>query len=184
MSDELSFLEEDHTVVDDTLKELGEKIQSLLEVRQKIAFLEDKVSEAEAEEKALSGEEIPTILLSRGLSSIRLATGEKVEIKESVYASVPKDLIKRKSVLKWLSENEGEYLIKRELVVEDPEAHLVDYLRKQHVLFEQRLSVNTNSFKAYLSSNLGMKKGSLQTMELGDIPQEANPFIAKKTIIK
>ena len=65
--------------------------------------------------------------------------------------------------------------------MEEPEKHIIVYLREKAVPFESKLTVNTNSFKAFLSEKLGMKKGSLQTLEIQDVPKEANPFIYKET---
>ena len=182
MSD-LSYLAPSDTPREDVLRELGKKVHDLLEKRKEIAFAEEKLKELSKQEAELSREEIPQIILSRGLSSVRLDTGEKVEVIEHLAASVPKDEVKRKVVFAWLVQNQGAYLIKQELVVEDPEQELVDYLRKKEIPFTKGLSMNTNSFQAFLRAGLGMKKGTLQTLEIGEIPKEANPFVYKETKI-
>ena len=183
MSD-TSFLDDVDQGIDDILAELGSKVKSLLDKRQEIAFMEDKLKEAKKEEATLSGEEIPQLLLSRGISEIKLDTGEKVEVVEKLAASMPKDPKKRQAIFTWLAENRGSHLIKQELKVEEPEAHIIAYLRGKGIPFDNEMSVNTNSFKAFLSAELGMKKGSLQSIELADIPREANPYVFKRTNIK
>ena len=174
----------DDVPMDDILVELGEKVQALLASRKQLEFLADKMKEEAEKEKALSQEEIPNLVLSRGLSEIKLATGEKVIITEGLFCGVPKDPIKKRIVLKWLSKNQGEHLIKREVTVEEPEEHILKYLKDKGIPFIDQMNVNTGSLKAFLSAQLGMKKGSLQVIELGEIPSEANPFVLKKTKIK
>lgn len=179
------FLESLKPDVIDILEELGNKVNALLNKRKEIAFMEEKLEEANKKEKELSEDEIPMLLLSRGLSSIKLKTGEKVEIIEKLAAGIPKkDKLKRAAIFKWLIENKGAYLVKKELIVDEPEDSIINFLREKGIPFSNELNVNTNSFKAFLSDKLGMKKGSLQTLELSEIPKEANPYIYKKTDIK
>ncbi len=178
------FLDNIDTDIDDILAELGEKVHSLRDKRQEIVFAEEKLKELKQEETGLSQEEIPQILLSRGLSSIKLSTGEKVDIVEILAASMPKDPKKKSTVMTWLVKNQGEHLIKRELTVEEPEEKIVQFLRREGIPYLNELKVNTNSFKAFLRQGLGMKKGSLQVLEIGDIPKECNPYVFKRTDIK
>jgi len=179
--EDLSFLENQEPNLD-TLSKLGEKVKELIDKRKAIDFLDAKLKEAKADEFILSGETIPTLLLSCGLTSLILDTGEKITVKEKLAVTMPKkDIKKRQVVFKWLIEIGGEYLIKKELTVEEPEKHIVDYLREKAIPFENKLNVNTNSLKAFLAEKLGMKKGSLQTLEIQDVPKETSPFIYKET---
>jgi len=183
MSD-INFLEGEQKV-DDILVELSEKVTKLIQKRKDINFVEDKLKEMAKQEKELSQESIPQLLLSRGLSSITLGSGEKIEIVEKLTASIPKRNEGNKSkVLKWLIENGGANLIKQELKIEEPEKLIVDFLQEQGIPFTNLPSVNANSFKAFLNAKLGLKKGSLQELELSDIPKEANPYVYKETKIK
>ena len=178
-----SFLESLKPDVTDILKELKSKIDKLVKIRKDIKFMEDKLAKANKDEASLSSEDIPNLLLSRGLSELKLDSGEKIIIKEKLFASVPKEQGKQKIVISWLIENGGAYLVKKELKVEDPEEHILNYLKEQGIGFSNELSVNTNSFRAFLNEKLGMKKGSLPVMEIGEIPKQANPFIHKETKI-
>ena len=183
MSD-TSFLEGEQKV-DDILAELSERVASLIQKRKDIDFAEEKLKEMNVQEKELSQESIPQLLFSCGLSSISLTTGEKIEVIEKLTASIPKRNEENKGkVLKWLIENGGANLIKQELKIEEPEKLIVDFLQKQGIPFSNLPSVNANSFKAFLNAKLGLKKGSLQEIELGDIPKEANPYVYKETKIK
>lgn len=180
---DMSFLESLKPDVIDILKELGNKLNKLLKTRHEIGFIEEKLKEMKKEERELSGEEIPNLLLGRGLSSIKLETGERVEILEKLAVSVPKDRTKRSIIFTWLVENGGNYLIKKELKVEEPEDSIIEYLKFHGIPFTNELGMNTNSLKAFLNDKLGMKKGSLQVIEISDIPKEINPFIFRETKI-
>lgn len=183
-NDDVVFLEGQEKVAD-ILEELADKVNKLIQKRADIAFSEVKLKEMNVQEKSLSQDEIPQLLLSRGLSSISLSTGEKIDIIEKLAASIPKrDEIKKSKVLKWLIENGGGNLIKQELKVEEPEKVIVDFLQEKGIPFTNLPSVNSNSFKAFLNAKLGLKKGSLQELELGDIPEEVNPYLYKETKIK
>ena len=182
MSD-TSFMEGQEKI-DDILLELGQKVESLIKKRKDISFIEDQLKEMTESERVLSREEIPQLLLSRGLSSITLQTGEKIDIIEKLTAAIPKDSVKRSLVLKWLINNGGDNLITQELKIEEPELKLIEYLQEEGIPFFNNHVVNTNSFKAFLNAKLGLKKGSLQELEIADIPKEANPFIYRETKIK
>ncbi len=169
---------------DDILVELSGKVTSLIQKRKDISFAEEKLKEIIRQERILSREEIPQLLLSRGLSSITLETGEKIDIIEKFTAVIPKDETKRSLVLKWLIKNGGDNLIVQELKIEEPELSLFEYLQEEGIPFFNEHKVNTNSFKAFLNAKLGLKKGSLQELEINDIPKEVNPFIYKETKIK
>jgi len=179
--EDLNFLE-NQDPNEDTLSKLGEKVKELIDKRKAVGFLDIKLKEAKSEEKILSGETIPDLLLGCGLTSLILDTGEKITVNEKLAVTMPKkDIRKRQVVFKWLIEIGGEHLIKKELIVEEAEKHIVDYLREKAVPFENKLNVNTNSLKAFLAEKLGMKKGSLQTLEIQDVPRETSPFIYKET---
>ncbi len=181
---ETDFLEREEKV-DDILEELSSKVNKLIEIRKDIVFKEEMVKGEKERERVLSREEIPQLLLSRGLSVIYLSTGERIDIVEKLTASIPKKNIEdRSKVLKWLIENGGSNLVVKELKVEEAEELVIDFLQEKGIPFTNAPSVNANSFKAFLNAKLGLKKGSLQEIELGDIPKEANPYLYKETKIK
>lgn len=159
-------------------------IQRLIELRKTIAEKEDELSDLNAQERLLSREEIPAILLQHGLSSLDLANGLRVTIKEELDVSLPKNEEGRKIVLKWLSEKGGADLIKDSLTMTDPDQDIRDILADRGIIFEERKDVNTMSFKAWFRRALGMTKGSIASVAITDVPAEANLFLYKKTEIK
>ncbi len=181
---DFKFLEGKDSPATDVLKEISRAVNALLNVRKDIDQLEEQLKVIKKDEVQLSQEEVPNLLLERGLTSITLESGEKIEISEDLHASLSKDPTKRKIVLKWLVKNGGAGMIKEELTVEEPEKSLLDYLVEEEIPFAKIFDVHHSSLRAFLKSKLGITKGSLQEIEIGDIPKEANIFVFKKTKIK
>jgi len=167
------------------LKKLSKLSIFLKEKRKIIALLEMQLAEAKENERQLSQEEIPMLLLRNSVTSINLEDGSKVSIQEKIRVSLPKkDFIKRNTVMKWIIENGGANIIKRELKIEEPEKGVIDFLKENNIFFEDKKDIHASTLKAWLSSKLGMSKNSLQEIEVGDVPIEANLFIFKETKIK
>lgn len=186
---ETSFLEEKQEIngkeEEKDLKILAKLCDNLKKGRKTIAYLEDQLRVAKEFEKKLSQEEIPNLLLSKGISSLSLDDGLTVSINESIKVSLPKkDLIKRANILKWIIENGGANIIKRELTIEEPSIQTISILKKNAVLFEDKKNIHASTLKAWFKSKLGMSKNSLQEIEIGDVPKEANLFLYKETKIK
>lgn len=184
LTSNLSFLEKEAEENAEVLDEIVTACKQLTETRETIAFLQAQLETQKKIEEELSSETIPNLLLAQGLLSIELDTGDKVRIDEKLYASVPKDPKNKRIVVNWLIKQNGQYLIKREVSIEEPEKWILDLLNEKDVPHAERHTINTNSFKAFIRAKLGLKKGSLQEIELSDIPREANTFIRKETIIK
>lgn len=184
MENDLGFLEQPDKVDTNILAELKEKVDQLIDQRSRINLLEEQVKQEREKEARLSGEEIPNILLAHGITSINMESGEKIEVIEKLSASVPKeDIIKRNTVFHWLIQNGGSYLIKQELVVEEPEKAIIEFLDQKGIPYANEKKVNTNSFKAFLAAKLGMKKNTLAEIEISSVPKEASPFIYRETKI-
>ncbi len=182
MSDFLEDIEEGFTPSD--LEHLGAMIETLEIVQETIETMEAELKKANERERLLSREQIPDLLLSRGLSEIKTADGKKVIVKEKIACGVPKDPVKKKTVLLWIVENGGSSIIDKILTVEDPEQRLKDQLLQAGVPFKNEASVHYMRFRSFLSEKLGLKKGSLAEIEPTDVPVEANLFIYKETTIK
>lgn len=185
MSD-LSFLEDTPVQSEEgDLKLLSEYVSALKEKRQKIDFLEDQLKALKEEERKMSREVIPDFLLSKNLETIGLATGETVQIQKELSVALPKkDILKRKIVLNWIIENGGAGIIKEVLSVEEPETVVFNFLEENGIPFSHDKDIHHSTLKAWFKEQLGMKKGQLQKIEVGDVPTEANLFIYNETKIK
>jgi len=86
----------------DDLEQLDAYIVLLKTVQEEIAEATEKLKEMGVRERLLSREQIPELLLSRGLSEVKLVDGQKVTVTEKVACSVPKNPVNKSIVLKWL----------------------------------------------------------------------------------
>ena len=182
MSDFLDSVSQEFTPGD--LEQLGAMIETLEEVTTGIATLEEELKAAKERERLLSREQIPDLLLSRGLSEIKTSDGKKVIVKEKIACGVPKDPVKKKTVLNWVIEQGGSSIIDKTLTVDEPEQKLKDQLLKDGIPFKSDVAVHHMRFRSFLSELLGLKKGSIATIEPNDVPSEANLFVYKETTIK
>jgi len=174
----------DKKITQDSLTEIAETAKRLIAVRKDIAMMEINLETLKKKEKALSQETMPDLLLEHGLTSITLETGEKITITEEVYSTLAKDPIKRRFVLKWIVKNGGAAIIKKLCTVEEPEKVLIDFLNEMDIPYDATQDIHHSTLRAWWRSKLGITKGSLQEIEVGDIPKEASVFIYKKTKIK
>jgi len=184
MKQDFKFLEGKDSPATDVLKEISTAVNILIDIRKDIDHMEDQLKDLKKDETQLSQEDVPNLLLERGLTSITLESGEKIEISEDLHTSLPKDPIKRKVVLRWLINNGGSGMIKEEVKIEEPEKSLIDYLIEEDIPFERIHDIHNSTLRAFFKSKLGISKGSLQEIEIGDIPKEASIFVFKKTKIK
>ena len=123
MSD-LGYLEQGDTPAepqDSELKQLSRMAKVLDEKRKTIALMEQQLKDAKAEERKISEEEIPNLMLSKNLTAITTEDGFKITIKEELKAYLPKDELKRSTALKWILTNNGEGIIKERIEVEEPD---------------------------------------------------------------
>lgn len=181
MSD-MGFLEKENSI---DLKLIGEKCQVLKEKQKSIDMLKMQLEQATKEERNLSREEIPNLLLQAGLTSVSLETGEVIKIQENLSVSLPKkDLIKRNKVLTFIINNGGANIIKRKVTVEEPELLILNFLKENKIPFDDKKDIHASTLKAWFKNKLGMSKASLQELELQDIPGEAGIFVYNETKIK
>jgi hypothetical protein len=155
MSDELKDMFDADARVDVTDDDLGrvrKLARDLLNVQATIANLETQLKTQKDAEKQLSEIDIPTAMSEIGLTDFRLDTGERVEIKSGVRASIPEKY--RDAAFKWLRDNNLGSIIKNKVVAmfgrgEDSAATaLVDELKKDGRNVEQDISVPWNTLTA------------------------------------
>ena len=166
------------------LKKLSSMVDILAEKRKQISLMEDQLKQAKAEERKIGEEEIPTFMLSKGLTAITTESGFKVSVKEELKAYLPKEPIKRSVALKWVVANDGEGIIKDKIEVEEPEQSIVTYLNENNIPYRHIRDINNRTLVAYMKGLLGISKGSLQTVELSEIPAELGAYVYNKTTIK
>ena len=184
VKEDTSFLEGEKENGLDILEELSNYADAVVNIHKDISETEELIKGMKKEERKLSEEDIPNLMLSKGLTSISLESGETIVVTEDLTAALPKDPTNRKIVLKWLIDNGGSGMIKEEINIEEPEKLLLTYLIDNRIPFDKIFNVHHATLKSFLKSKLGITKGSLQEVELGDIPKEVNVFVYRKTKIK
>ncbi len=166
------------------LETLGAYVHALEMVNKHVAQLEEQLKTANENVRLLSREQIPDLLLSRGLSEIKTADGKKVTVKEKISCGVPKDPDKKQVVLRWVIEQGGESIIDKNLIIGEPEESIKDYLLTKGIPFRNDIGVHHARFRSFMSEKLGLKKGSIADVNVEEVPKEANLFVYKETTIK
>jgi len=145
-------------------------------------FWQKKVTEAELLLKDVADRlrqvqeiDLPNAMAQAGVSSITLPSGEKVSIKEDIFASIPKDRLDQ--ALGWLRNQGLGDVIKNAVTVafgkgEDEQANeLLRILTEHHwrQLADQKMSVHPQTLKALIKEQLA--KGTNVPFELfGVVP--------------
>ena len=169
MSDDTSWMD-DVTVEQEgatLIKNMNKYVDELLRLRWEMEEAEEKARRAKAAYDTYSRATLPDIFKLNGVTSIQSNDGVIIKIVTKTTASMKKDKESRDSVCKWLREHDGERLIKEELIVDSLNK---DRLRDAGVAFDEDVSVNTNSLKAFLLDALG-QNGAPATITVEDIPK-------------
>lgn len=181
-----SYLANENFEIDpQQLSNLSERIKELRNIREDIESLEKKLKDLKNIESKISSEEIPEHLSKFGIDSIKLEDGQEVSIKEDIHVTLPKtNPVKREKMLEWISAHGGGGIIKDNLIVQDPTEDIIDYTKDKNFSFERKKDIHSQTLKAFFREIIGMKKNSIQKVDLDEIPPEANFYIYKKTNIK
>lgn len=174
-----------YNIRDESLSQLGAFTSALVDVRDEIEKMEERMKSLKERERVLSQEEIPSVLLQNNLTMIQLEDGRKLEVVEKIHVGLPKkDPVKRSKVLSWVIAQGGSDIIKDELKISDPNQGWVQKLKELQIPYERSQDIHHQSFSAFIRNKLGMTKGSVPEIEVSDVPPEANLFVYKETKIK
>lgn len=177
-------LEEEATNKNNDLKKLSDLITVLNAKRKEINLIDDQLKILRKEEKVISEVEIPEYMASRNWESITTKEGFKVTVKESLKAYLPKEPLNRSTALRWIIKNKGASIIKNKLEIEDPEVNVVNFLTVNNVPFKKIQDIHNSTLVSFMKGLLGISKGSLQTVELSEVPEELGAYMFNKTTIK
>jgi hypothetical protein len=143
----------------DLLTGLAERQQ---ELEAEIAGKQAEIKKLEAEVREISWKQIPELLDSLNMESFKLASGFEITVKEDLRLSIPKDPERRAEVIKWLIENDGEYLIKEEFGFRfdkgegDAAKQFEEFIKTYdgQLRMDKFEGVETNSVKSFLKNKL------------------------------
>ena len=176
-------MEQDQTdVIDQTknINSLANQVKKLKALEDEIRDDEELIKKKKNNLEQISGEIIPTMLSEMGLSSLKLADGSSVDVKQNYSASI--SVANREKAYSWLRQNGLGDIIKNEITVsfgrgEDNKA--ADYANLalgQGYQPTQKLKVEPMTLKALVRERI----------EAGnDLPTDIfNVFVGSRTTIK
>ncbi len=182
MSDFLENIEPEENAT--ALGQVMAQATRLMELRAQIEDREARLDELKKLEREMSRETVPNLLLQHGLETLGLSNGMTLSVSDELEVAVPKNEDGRRKVIGWLYDHGAGDLVKQELSFEDPDDEIRALLSERGYVFSENTTVNANSLKAWFRGALGIKKASVQRIEVSDVPKEANLFLYKKTTIK
>ena len=152
-------------------EELKGGMSILLRLRNELDEAEEKYKAAKKAYEEYSREYLPDIMRQNGLFSLTTEDGVTVSVSTKTHVNVTKSKID--AVCKWLSQNGGDFLVKREYVVPK---NVAEKLMDDGVDCAETVDVNTNSLRSFLLDKLGQKTGSLPDITVDQIPDGINFF--------
>ena len=176
-------MEQDQTdVIDQTknINSLANQVKKLKALEDEIRDDEELIKKKKKNLEQISGEIIPTMLSEMGLSSLKLADGSSVDVKQNYSASI--SLANREKAYSWLRQNGLGDIIKNEITVsfgrgeDNKAATYANLALGQGYQPTQKLKVEPMTLKALVRERIE-SGNSLPT----DI---FNVFVGNRTIIK
>lgn len=144
--------------VGDSLEQLKKLVSALKLVNADIKTKEEELAFLKKQEVQLSHEAIPDLLNQKGLSRVKLDTGDEVRVSECVSATVPDE--KRDKFFEWL-EGRGDDDIVKTLVAIDRTEHevLTEFyavMNKLGLSYKAEKNVHPSTLKKYFKELLGL----------------------------
>lgn len=116
---------------DQDLSRVAELAQRQMELEDEIQDLEEKLANKKHELERVQCFDLPDALRETGLSEVRLKSGEKLTVKDEVYASISQ--ANAETAFEWLKEHGLDDIIKNDVVLtfKRGEENLADTIAKQ-----------------------------------------------------
>lgn len=187
-----SFIEDEK--FDDSLEELAVLASQQLDLESQIKAVEESLKTLKKAHQKLAMEEIPNLLLSRGLSEVKLKTGEKVTVTQDVNVTV-KD---NNKFFEFLRERKEDDIIKMmfsfERMPTEKLDELLETLQDKGYQFDFEVNVHPNTRKKYFKILIGLEEdderqklegfNSGKFIRLSDLPEWCSVYVIQKTRIK
>jgi hypothetical protein len=119
---------------------------------------EQRLAELKERARVLREETLPNAMLELGLKRIELETGESLQMKLEVYASIPKHA--KEAAFAWLVQHHFDGIIKTEVSVEFGKGHFKQALALQVALKKKKLDatceqgIHHSTLKAFLKEQM------------------------------
>lgn len=157
-----------------TLGELSALAHALVAADREVDAAEALLRQRKEEARLLREESIPMAMAELGLNEVRLDSGERVTVKQDVYASIPPD--KRNEAYAWLEANGFGGLIKTEVVMHftrgelDAAKQLAAELKQEGYEPELEQGVHVQTLRAFLREQLEQANAALPLELFGAKP--------------
>lgn len=169
-------------IEENALEQLNELVKKQREVESLIDRGEIYIKEKKRELEQIAREQIPAILNKYGLSELRLATGEKVIVKDKTKASikVTDRVLAYQNMIKAEGDNEiarikVDSLFKSKIVIESMDNGITEILLKNGIPYDTDRTIHAQTLNKYCKERLEMGKS---------IPEGIAVFQFQQTQIK
>lgn len=140
------------------LGEVSKLANKQLELQREVDELEKALEIKKKQLDTVQKEDLPSLMFSLGLKSFTLDTGQSVNVKHEVKASIPK--ANQEEAFSWLNENGGGALIKNEIIASfkmgeaEKADELLNLLTDQGFKAERKKNVHPQSLVAFIKERL------------------------------
>jgi hypothetical protein len=178
----IDFEKDQTDVIDQTknIRSLADQVKKLKGLEDEIKGDEELIKKKKKNLEQISGEIIPTLLSEMGLSSLKLADGSSVDVKQNYSASI--SVANREKAYDWLRQNGLGDIIKNEITVsfgrgeDNKAADYANLAAGQGYQPTQKLKVEPMTLKALVRERIENGK---------ELPTDIfNVFVGNRTIIK
>jgi len=158
MPDFLDSVNEQESLNDDSLDRLKAMAESYFLLSDDIAEIEKKLEAKKELFKTLTQEEIPDLLAQKGLSEIKLDTGEKIKVTNDLSVSIPEE--KQGDFFAFLKKRNEEDIIKMQVHFDRMKSEklqkLISFLNSEHYDYDSKRDVHPQTKKKYFKELLGL----------------------------
>jgi len=151
-----------------TVDELSSLAGALIDADLEVDKAEEKLKEAKEYARTIREETIPAAMQEMGVESITLNTGQKLSVKQEVYAQIPS--AQKAQAYKWLDDNGFGGIIKISVKVDygkgeqEDAVALMEELQARGLNADGDQAVNAMTLKAFLKEQIS--KGTDIPLEL------------------
>jgi len=172
------------------LKELlGKYVDAFAQAQKDVEDAENALKIREGILRTLQEETIPEIMEQAGITTIVLNDGQTISVKEEVFAHIPKNEEGQQECYKWLADNGLSDIIKNAVTIVESETtkitpELLDRLTAMGVYYERSPTVSPQTLKAAFRELLGMKPGTICTLDVDKVPRAFGLYRVSRADIK
>ena len=154
------------------MAQIQEHVKKLRELQWTMIEAEEAFLKAEKAYNDYSRTVMPDLFKMNGLDALTMEDGSVVRVATKTNCSINKNENDKQNVAKWLREHGAGQLVKSECIVPVSQK---DAMTAAGIIFEEEMTMNTNSVKAFVLDQLG-QKGAPATITKEDLPKGLNFF--------